>query len=262
MSVKSAEGVFSVLHALAAAAEPKSASELAHTARLPLTSASRAIATLEAAGFARRVNGAARFELGNAAQVLAYAFMSQFPIRDAALPYLQQLVTVSGVSTSLFVRLGRYAVRVAFIAGTNSVINVNALGEARLLSEGAAGLAMLAHCDLLESSLMPSDSSRESVEARLEEIRSRGHAWEESTLEQGGHDLGVALLDSASKPLACVVLEGVTAELSTFLTPPLQAVFLELQRRLEGDSELLQSHYAHVEHTRIELGPDLSLRAG
>ena len=91
-----------------------------------------------------RHNAAARFVLGKSGQRLAYSFMAHFPIRDLALPYLQQLTLLSGHSSSLFIRLGWYAVRIALISGTSSIVNVAPIGEARPLTMGAPSLAMLA----------------------------------------------------------------------------------------------------------------------
>src|SRR5262245_1097476 len=101
-----------------------SAAELAKGLSVPVTTAVRALNTLEAVGYAGRVNGAATFVLGKSGQRLAYAFMAQFPIRDLALPYLQQLTLLSGHSSSLFIRLGWYAVRIALISGSTSIVNV------------------------------------------------------------------------------------------------------------------------------------------
>src|SRR5262249_44686232 len=120
------------------------AADIATMLKLPLTSAARALNTLEAAGYAHRHNGVARFVVGQSGQRLAHAFLAQFPIRDLALPYLQQLTLLSGQSSSLFIRRGWYAVRIALITGTSSIVNVAPIGETRALTLGAPSLAMLA----------------------------------------------------------------------------------------------------------------------
>src|SRR5262249_46476493 len=140
------------LREIAQARGPLSAAEVAKILSVPVTTAARALNTLEAVGYAVRTNGSAKFVLGKAGQRLAYAFMAQFPIRDLALPYLQQLTLLSGHSSSLFIRLGWYAVRIALITGTSSIVNVAPIGEARPLTSGAPSLVMLAQLSKTEFS--------------------------------------------------------------------------------------------------------------
>ena len=72
MAVKSSRPVFLVLRALAEAERPLSAGELSGALDLPTTTAARALATLEAAGYAERWQASARFALGPAARTLAF----------------------------------------------------------------------------------------------------------------------------------------------------------------------------------------------
>ncbi len=144
MAVKSSRVIFEALREVAQASGPLSAAEIAKILSVPVTTAARALNTLEAVGYAVRANGSAKFVLGKSGQRLAYAFMAQFPIRDLALPYLQQLTLLTGYSSSLFIRLGWYAVRIALISGTSSIVNVAPIGEARPLTSSAPSLVMLA----------------------------------------------------------------------------------------------------------------------
>jgi DNA-binding IclR family transcriptional regulator len=266
MSVKSSGGVFEVLRALAASKTPLGARELAMRVGLPVSSVARAAATLEASGFARRSQtGSTKFELGNAGQRLAFAFMSQFPIRDAAMPYLQQLAVDSGFSSSLFLRLGHYALRIAFIAGSNSIIHIHLLGEAKPLADGAAGAVIRAHLESSEPVRHPMDefSDRESAQSMLELSVGRGKGWalEVSALDQGGWDLAFPILNSLGNPVAAIVLEGLPAEfdVSDGRISAWQKVIVQLQRLLWLKPELLKSPYDHVDGRQIELmGPTAS----
>lgn len=255
LSVKSSDNVFGVLDYLSRCNTPVSGAEIAAALGIPLTSMVRAMSTLEAAGYALRANGQARFELGDAGQMLTYSFMSQFPVRNAALPYLQQLTSLSGHSCSLFQRVGRYAVRIAFIAGSAAIINLSPLGEAQAFSDGAAGLVFLAYEDASSwahaaSAAYPSDR----LGALLERARRQGHVRASSGHEQGGYDLAFPLFPAlGSLPVAAVMMEGVPAGVQDADIQVWSEVIDRLQAMLQADQNLLVSPYAHVEADSIDL---------
>lgn len=244
LAVKSSRAVFDALAAIAASPGPLGAAELARKLALPVSSAARALSTLEAAGYVER-QGGARFVLGKSGQRLAYAFMAQFPIRDLALPYLQQLTLLSGCSSSLFVPLGRYAVRIALIAGTGPVVHVGAVGAARPLGTGAPSLALLAHHDSIAPELAP----------RCARIRAQGYATAPSALGNGGWDLAFPLLDRTGTAAAAIALEGLTVA-EDALRPEIDravATLRPLREAVARPGVDVGSPYAHVDPDSIEL---------
>ena len=266
MAVKSSRVIFEALREIAQASAPLSAAELARKVMVPVTTAARALNTLEAVGYAVRVNGSAKFVLGKSGQRLAYAFMAQFPIRDLALPYLQQLTLLSGHSSSLFIRLGWYAVRIALITGTSSIVNVAPIGEARSLTASAPSLSMLAQLSEAEMTRAiehagekNSASLRETGFAQLREtcerIRVQGYAYQVSPLESGGHDLAFALSDPARSMLAAVALEGLIIRAADSRQQIDQArdVVAPLQKLLAQGSAELTAHYDHINPDEIQL---------
>ncbi|MES2973089.1 MAG: helix-turn-helix domain-containing protein [Pseudomonadota bacterium] len=259
MSVKSSGSVFEVLRELAEASQPISAAELAATLRLPVTSTIRALATLEAANFAKRENGSAKYVMGGAARLLSHAFMSQFPIRDAALPYLQRLSAVSGVSCSLFQRLGWCSLRIAFVAGTTSIINVSVLGESSSLTTGAAGIAILSGARVAfcrQAHAAAPSGSWEDLTAKTRLAKSRGFALEQSRFDQGGHDLAVPLRGDDGQAFAAIVLEGLVLQdgALSLQVPGYLEIIRELQLTIDDDPESFHGHYDHVGPEDIKLG--------
>jgi DNA-binding IclR family transcriptional regulator len=226
---------------------------------VPVTTAARALNTLEAVGYAVRANGSAKFVLGKSGQRLAYAFMAQFPIRDLALPYLQQLTLLSGHSSSLFIRLGWYAVRIALITGTSSIVNVAPIGEARPLAASAPSLSMLAQlseADITRAVEHSGENSSASVREICERIRVQGYAHQVSPLESGGHDVAFPLSDPARSMLASVALEGliIRAEDSRQQIDQARDVVAPLQEILAQGSSELMAHYEHIDPDEIRLG--------
>jgi len=259
LAVKSSRVVFEALREISQAPAPLSAAEIAKILSVPVTTAARALNTLEAVGYAVRSNASAKFVLGKSGQRLAYAFMAQFPIRDLALPYLQQLTLLSGHSSSLFIRLGWYAVRIALITGTSSIVNVAPIGEARPLTSGAPSLVMLAQLPIAEfarAAARNADSAAATLHESCERIRVQGYAWQVSPLESGGYDLAFALSDPERSLFAAVALEGliVSAEDSRQQIDQARAVIAPLQEIMaQGSSELIP-HYEHIDPDDIALG--------
>lgn len=259
MAVKSSRTVFEILREISKADGALGAADIAKKLGLPLTSAARALNTLEAAGYVVRQNGAARFVIGKAGQRLAYAFMAQFPVRDLALPYLQQLTLVSGHSSSLFVRLGWYAVRIAQISGTSSIVNVAPIGETRPLTAGAPSLAMLAQLSddgFVRALARGSQPARADLREMCERIRVQGYAYHVSPLESGGYDLAFPISDSGRVVLASVALEGLLIRLEEAREQIDQArqVVLALQEIVARGPGELAPHYGHVDPDDINLG--------
>jgi DNA-binding IclR family transcriptional regulator len=259
LAVKSSRAVFEVLREISKADTALGAADVARMLKLPITTAARALSTLEAAGYVVRRNGAARFVIGKSGQRLAYAFMAQFPIRDLALPYLQQLTLLSGHSSSLFVRLGWYTVRIALISGTSSIVNVAPIGETRPLTSGAPSLAMLAQLPEAEFARALDRGGqplRANLREQCERIRVQGYAYHVSSLESGGYDLAFPIGDPARSILASVALEGLIVSLENSRDQIDQArqVVSVLQDIVARGSDALTPHYEHVDPDEIDLG--------
>ena len=257
MAVKSSRAVFAVLRAIATTGGVSSAAEIAKKLQLPITTATRALNTLEAAGYVVRHKGSARFALGKSGQRLAYSFMAQFPIRDLALPYLQQLTLLSGHSSSLFIRLGWYSVRIALIPGTSSIVNVAPIGEARPLTMGAPSLAMLAQVSEAEfARAAEAGGSPAQLRETCERVVVQGYAWQVSQLESGGYDLAFPLRDPTGSMLAAIAIEGliVSVEKSRQQIDQARDVIAPLQTALAHEERQLIPHYEHIDPDDIRLG--------
>lgn len=212
MAVKSSRSAFLVLRALAEAARPMSAGELAAALGLPATTVARALVTLEAAGYSRRWQASPRHVLGPAARPLAFAVLTQFPARDLALPFLQRLAVETDCTASIFVRLGDAAIRAAAAPGGAMLQPAAPIGESRPLGEGAAGLAILAH-------LPPAERARLAPGADPDRPAELPATAPNPTAPEAT-DLAVPLLDAAGHPVAAVVIEAIPAHRLAALSDP------------------------------------------
>lgn len=250
--------MFAMLRRLADASSPESAADLAEALDLPMTTALRVLATLETAGYAERHQGTPRYVIGKAARTLAFAFMSQFPIRDLALPYLQRLTLESGQTASLFVRLGSYAVRAATVLGEGVPSQRLMVGEHRTLLEGAPSLVIFANlpaAEVAEATVQRSASELGEAAEAVKQIREDGSLILACFFEPTAFDFAVPLFDSRKRVIGSVAIESLPASLADEIGDQ-KGTIREIVRELAqsaGEDATLTSHYDHVPSSEIEL---------
>jgi IclR family acetate operon transcriptional repressor len=143
----STANVFQVLRLVSGAEEPLGVTEIARRLRVPVSTVHRALTTLEHAGYLTR-SAAAKFEVGARTERLVSGGFKRFAMREASLPYLQQLATASGETTTLCVRLGWYALRLVAVAGVANALPLRPrLGQPVLLHIDAGCRALTAGFD-------------------------------------------------------------------------------------------------------------------
>ncbi|MDB5511921.1 MAG: hypothetical protein JWR08_1404 [Enterovirga sp.] len=258
MSVKSSWTVFRVLRHLSDETGPLNAADLAGRLSIPVTTAARALATLEAAGYAERHQGSSRFLIGKSARTLAFAFMAQFPVRDLAMPYLQQLTLETGLTSSLFVRLGWFALRIGRIFGPSVLIHQTSLGEALALTSGAPARAILAHLSEAEFARAVDNAGQSQHAAALrrssDTVVRDGVSIETSLVDATAFDVAAALLDRDGTVVAAVVVEGAPGERASEISRadgPARRVMSDLAAKIRGEHAAALSHYDHIDPDRI-----------
>lgn len=258
MAVKSSRSVFQVLNLLASEKKPLDVSYVANLLSIPMTSTLRVLGTLEAAGFAERDRASGRFKLGKAASTLSFAFMSQFPVRDLALPYMQRLTLETGQTATLFVRLGWNSLRVAAVLGQRRWIHSMPVGEMRPLSLGAHGLAILSSLNEEEraSALSRLGLSELPVSTVRRETSGGSLFICESIGESSAFDCAWALHDNMGKVVASVGFEGVLEHAVTDVSSPgspAVEIITELSKTVSRGLSVEMSHYEHVPADTIML---------
>jgi IclR family acetate operon transcriptional repressor len=207
----SATRALRILDEIGAADRPLGVTEIARDLLLPAGTVFRSLDALVRAGLVQRYKASSRYVLGPAAERLRRSLIARFRMRDAVLPYLRQLASVSGETASLHVRLGWYGVRIASAPGTAEVTNAPPLGEAHPLGAAYPGKAMLAFflaADIARyrawaagGSGHPADEDRE-----LRHVRERGFALGETGFENASAVAFPIRVDGA--PIAAIAIEG------------------------------------------------------
>ena len=133
-----------ILDQVARSNRPVGVAELARALSLPPGTVFRSLDALLGAGLAARYRASARYVVGPAAGRLHRSVVTRFPAREVCLPYLRQLVSISGETSSLHLRMGWYEIRICSVPGTGDVTTLPAAGEVHALSESRAGQTILA----------------------------------------------------------------------------------------------------------------------
>jgi len=133
-----------ILETIGRSARPLGVTEIARAMRLPPGTVFRSLDALLRAGLVARYQASSRYIAGSTVERLRRSLLARFRMREAVLPYLHQLASISGETACLHVRLGWYGLRVASALGTGEVANAPALGETYALGDHFAGHAILA----------------------------------------------------------------------------------------------------------------------
>ena len=259
MSVKSSKPMFLALRQLAEELSPMNASELSKKLGMPMTTTLRILATLEAAGYAEREAHGTHYTIGRAARTLAFAFMSQFPIRDLSLPYLQRLTLESQQTASLFVRLGRYAVRAATVLGDGVPSQKLAVGDHRFLTVGAPSIAILAHLseeEKRQATAQPKSPDEAGLGRAVETVLTDGFALMTCAFEPTALDMAIPIFDNRHQVIGSIAIECFPKGEEVKVTDPsgpVRQIVAELAAKASSDDAALMPHYDHISVDEIVL---------
>lgn len=135
---------FGVLEAFTPSAPTLSLSEIARRSGLPLTTAHRLVADLRRAGALERdVDGT--YRIGLRLWEIASLAPRGVPLREAALPFLEDLYEVTHENAQLGVREGHEVLYIERITGRRAVGVLTRVGGRFPLHASGIGLVLLAH---------------------------------------------------------------------------------------------------------------------
>jgi DNA-binding IclR family transcriptional regulator len=215
-SVRSVDRALDLLVVLEGSGRPLRLTEVANLANMHKATAQRLLAVLERRGFVQRTRGF--FQVGVASLPLAHAFVMGDRLIGAALPVLQELADASGLSASLFVRLGFDRVLVQRADGSDSSRYRLPIGE-RLPLHLGAGRVLAAALGPAELELMLAELgdmrlasgaplTRTGLLADLERIRAQGYYIAHAERTVGMASVSAPVLDSDGVTRAALCVSG------------------------------------------------------
>jgi len=221
--VQSVQRAAALLEAIADAAEPLTAPDLAKRCGLNRSTAWRILATLEDEGLVDRDPSTNRYSIGHAVARLAAAGADALP--RLARPQLEDLSRRTGETVSLAVPKGLQLVYVDQVQAPH-VMAADWLGRAVPLHATSTGKALLAWLpeEELEAALaQPLASFTETtitdpakLREELQHVRRRGYAISRGELEAALWGASAPVLDRRERPIAVVSVWGAEGRLRAY----------------------------------------------
>jgi DNA-binding IclR family transcriptional regulator len=176
----SSEHVFDALRLIARADHSITTLELASALDIPVTSARRALATLENVDAVSKSYKSNGYQSGVLIQELLQSLFSYHPLRQLSMPFLKRLAQASGETASLGINIGWYGVRIAAAEGWKPVraSGVGNVVEIHKTLAGRVRLAFLTDAEVrtyLKSGINDRSVSPTHLGKELAAIRRRGY---------------------------------------------------------------------------------------
>ncbi|WP_431919091.1 IclR family transcriptional regulator [Amycolatopsis tucumanensis] len=230
-SMRSLERAIDILEVIDSSQHALRLTEIARRAGLPVATTQRILGVLEARGRVERdANG---YRPGVALIFGAHAYLMTSPLLTAARPILHDLAAATGLTASLFKRIGWSRVVLARVDGASPLRYELPIGE-RLPLHLGAGKALTAQLDdtelteFLEQLGNPGRGplDRDDFLAEMKTIRDRGYSQARGEREPGMASVAAAVPDPAGAT-AAVQVTGTFADIPEDRVPELG---VELQR--------------------------------
>lgn len=226
-----------ILDLLGQASDGISITELAETLKVDKGSASRLVSTLARYGYAEKDEVTRRYHLGPQVVGLSRSVLTRLPLREAAKPYLQQLMERTGECAHLAVPAQGKALYIDQVASP-ATLRVNAeVGTMNPLHCTALGKALLAFGDVeiprtLERFTPRTIKSKRALQEHLAEIRRGGYAVDDEEFDLGVRCIAVPVFDFRGKAIGAIGISGPSTRITPERLPQLAVIVVEIGKAL------------------------------
>ena len=235
---------FAVLEAFTPERPRLALSEIARRASLPLTTTHRLLAELCAAGALER-DSDGTYRIGLRLWEIASLAPRGVPLREAALPFLEDLYEVTHENAQLGVREGHDVVYIERIAGRRAVGVLTRVGGRFPLHASGIGLVLLAHAPesvqrgVLEGPLRRFTDHTITDPARLRrvlaEVRRDGVAVSDRQVTDDALSVAAPITDARGEVIAALsVVAAASGAVAERLAPAVRAAALGTSRALSA----------------------------
>jgi len=235
---------FAVLEAFTPERPSLALSEVARRAALPLTTTHRLLAELCAAGALER-DGDGTYRIGLRLWEIASLAPRGVPLREAALPFLEDLYEVTHENAQLGVREGHDVVYIERIAGRRAVGVLTRVGGRFPLHASGIGLVLLAHAPesvqrgVLEGPLRRFTDHTITDPARLRrvlaEVLRDGVAVSDRQVTDDALSVAAPITDARGEVIAALsVVAAASGAVAERLAPAVRAAALGTSRALSA----------------------------
>jgi IclR family KDG regulon transcriptional repressor len=222
-----------ILDLLGQSSDDVSITELAETLNIDKGSASRLVSTLVRYGYAEKDEVTRRFHLGPQVVSLSRSVLTRLPLRDAAKPYLRQLMERTGECAHLAVAAQGKALYIDQVESP-ATLRVNAqVGTMNPLHCTALGKVLLAFGELdlpssMESFTPQTITDIDALRRHLDEIRHIGYAVDDEEFDPGVRCIAVPVFDFRGKAVGSIGISGPSSRISAEQLPDLARIVMEI----------------------------------
>jgi IclR family KDG regulon transcriptional repressor len=226
-----------ILELLNHAQDGISITELADQLQVDKASASRLVSTLARYGYAEKDRATRRYHLGPQVVSLSRSVLTRLPLREAAKPYLRQLMEQTGECAHLAVPAQEKVLYIDQVESPAS-LRVNAqIGTMNPLHCTALGKALLAFGEVkipenLERCTPQTIKSKRALQQQLEEIRKTGYAVDNEEFDIGVRCIAVPVFDFRHKAIGAIGISGPASRITPERLSGLAAVVVDIGKAL------------------------------
>jgi DNA-binding IclR family transcriptional regulator len=217
--------------------------ELADRANLPRSTASRLVEQLVEHGLLRR-DASRRIRVGVRMWELASRASPALALREAAMPFMEDLQAVVGQHTQLGVRQGREVLFVERLSARGAVVNITKIAGRLPLHASSAGLVLLANGpqslqdDVLAAPLRSytDNTVTDPAELRrvLADVRRQDYALATGVIDPAATGVAVPVRDPSGRVAAALAVVVPNDDLARLNVGVLRTAARGLERALRG----------------------------
>jgi IclR family transcriptional regulator, KDG regulon repressor len=228
-----------ILDLLGQSQDGMSITELAEILSVDKGSASRLVSTLAHYGYTEKDENTRRYHVGPQVVSLSRSVLTRLPLREAAKPFLRELMERTGECAHLAVAAQG---KVLYIDQVESpaTLRVNAqVGTMNPLHCTALGKVLLAFGDVdmptrLEAFTAHTITDLEKLRSHLDEIRRQGYAVDDEEFDLGVRCIAVPVFDFRGKAIGTIGVSGPATRISQTRLPELAAIVVETGKALSA----------------------------
>ena len=215
-SVQSIDRAFGLLRCLASG--PAGVTEIADRVKLPKSTVSRLLSTLESIGAVEQISAGGRYRIGPAMADIAAATLPGTNLLGAARPHLTELMQETGEATGLSVMTHLEVEYIDQVESLNPVQIRDWTGERAPMHVVSSGLIFLAHAtsnqieDYLAGSLVActprSMTEPAALRKRLADVRKNNVVWVYEEFLEGMNSVAAPIRDEHDRVVAAIHAHG------------------------------------------------------
>ena len=226
-----------ILDALGEASDGATISELAALLGVDKGTASRLVATLVSHGYAEKDESSRRFFPGSRVVSLSRSVLNRLPLREAAKPFLKDLMERTGECAHIAVYSQGKALYIDQVESP-ATLRVNAqVGTMNPLHCTALGKVLLAFCAAespseLESFTPATITDPAKLIAHIDQVRLLGYAVDDQEFDAGVRCIAAPVFDFRGKGIAAIGISGPASRIPSGKIPDLANVVTSIAGEL------------------------------